>query len=82
MQRWCRASRLQDLPDAGGGPPVVCSRLLSALLLCLWCVMLEYGSISHFKGVLAGFCGFRVCLCYLGALRGLWGFCVREWLGG
>ena len=21
-------------------------------------------------------------LCCLGALRGLWGFCVREWLGG
>ena len=23
-----------------------------------------------------------VGLCCLGALRGLWGFCVREWLGG
>lgn len=21
-------------------------------------------------------------LCWLGGLRGLWGFCVREWLGG
>ena len=56
--------------------------LLSALSLCLWCVMLEYGSISHFKGVLAWFLLFRVGLCCLGALRGLCGFCVREWLGG
>ena len=44
--------------------------------------MLEYGSISRFKGVFSGFLLFRVGLCCLGALRGLWGFCVREWLGG
>ena len=29
-------------------------RPLSSLLLCLWCITLEYGSISHFKGVLGG----------------------------
>ena len=44
-------SRLQDLPEVGSGPLVVCSLLLSAFLLCLWCAMLEYGSISRFKGV-------------------------------
>ena len=41
-------SRLQDLPEVGSGPFVVCSVLLSAFLLCLWCAMLEYSSISHF----------------------------------
>ena len=30
------------------GPLVVCSLLLSALSLCLWCVVFEYGSISRF----------------------------------
>ena len=30
-------------------------RLLPSFLLCLWCITFEYGSISHFKGVLAGF---------------------------
>ena len=34
-----------------------------------------------FRGF-SGFYGVRVGLCCLGALRGLWGFCVREWLGG
>ena len=56
--------------------------LLSPLLLCLWCAVLEYGFILRFKGIFSGFWGFRVGLCWLGALRGLWGFCVREWLGG
>ena len=35
-----------------------------------------------FRGFLAWFLLFRVGLLGLGALRGLWGFCVREWLGG
>ena len=47
-------------------------RLLPSFLLCLWCITLEYGSVSRFKGVLEG----------LGALRGLWGFCARVELGG
>lgn len=38
--------------------------------------------ISLFKGVFGGFWGACVDLCCFGALRGLWGFCVREWLGG
>ena len=46
-----RRSGLQDLPEVGSGPLVVCSLLSSALSLCLCCVMLEYGSISRFKGV-------------------------------
>ena len=56
--------------------------LLSACLLCLWCIALEYGSISRFKGVFSGFCGVGVYLCGFGALRGLWGFCAREVFGG
>ena len=38
--------------------------------------------ISRFKGVFGGFWGADVCLYGLRSLRGLWGFCVREWLGG
>ena len=56
--------------------------LLSALSLCSWCVVCKYGSISRFKGVFSGFWAFRVGFCGLRALRGLCGFCVREWLGG
>ena len=56
--------------------------LLSALLLCAWCINCECGSISRFKGIFRGFYTFRVGLCRLLALRGLCGFCVREWLGG
>ena len=44
--------------------------------------MLEYGSISRFKGVFRGFPLLDVGLYCFDALRGLWGFCVREWLGG
>ena len=57
-------------------------RLLSAFLLCLWCIALEYGSISRFKGVLRGFYGADVCLYRFGVLRGLCGFCARVELGG
>ena len=39
----------------GAGPLVVCSGPLSALSLCLWCVVLEYALISRFKGVFSGF---------------------------
>ena len=56
--------------------------LLSALSLFPWCVGFEYGSVSRFKGVFSGFWGCCVGLSCLGALRGLWGFCVRERLGG
>ena len=77
-----RLSRLQDLPWVGSCPLVVCSCLLSALLLCPWCIGLKYGSISHFKAVFSGFCGGCVGLCCLGALRGLCGFCTRVELGG
>ena len=69
---------LQDLPEVGSGPLVVCSVLLSALSLCLWCVVFEYGFISRFKGVFSAVWAFRVGLCCLGALRGLCGF-VRVW---
>ena len=56
--------------------------LLSALLLCVWCIVLEICLYSHFKGVLEGFWGCYVGLCWVGALRGLWGFCTRVELGG
>lgn len=56
--------------------------LLSVLLLFAWCVVLEYGPISRFKGVFSAVWSCCVGLYCLGALRGLWGFCVREWLGG
>ena len=56
--------------------------LLSFLSLCLWWVACKYGSISHFKGVFSVVCGACVGLFVLGVLRGLCGFCVREWLGG
>ena len=55
--------------------PLPC--LLPAFPLCLWCIALEYGSISHFKGVFGGFWGADVCLYRLRSSRGLWGFCAR-----
>ena len=69
---------LRTCLNAGACPLVVCSLLLSALLLCLWCITCKYGSISRFKGVFSGFCGVRVGLCCLRALLGLCGF-VRVW---
>ena len=57
-------------------------RLLPAFLLCLWCIALEYGFISRFKGVFSGFWGADVYLYGFGVLRGLWGFCAREVFGG
>ena len=56
--------------------------LLPAFLLCLWCIALEYGSISRFKGVFRGFYGADVYLYGFGALLGLCGFCARVELGG
>ena len=71
-RRWC-ASALSFW---------VCSVPLSACLLLLSCNTCEICSISHFKGAFTGFLLFRVGLLGLGALRGLCGFCAREWLGG
>ena len=68
--------------NAGSGPPVVCSILLSAFLLCLRCIACIYALIQRFKGVFRGFYMVRVGLCCSGALRGLWGFCARVELGG
>ena len=73
---------LRTYTSAGACPLVVCSLLLYSFSLCLWCIACKCGSISRFKGVFRGFCGVCVGLCCLGALRGLWGFCVRERLGG
>ena len=56
--------------------------LLVAFLLCSRCVGLKYGFISRFNGVFSGFLLLDVCLYCLRALRGLWGFCVREMFGG
>ena len=73
-----QAFETQDLPEVGSGPLVVCSLFLSALSLCLWCVVLEYALISRFKGVFSAVWGCCVGLCGLRALRGLCGF-VRVW---
>ena len=78
----CRSaglSRVQDLPEVGSGPLVVCS---VAFLLCRWCIAIEICLYSRFKGVFRGVWVVCVGLFVLGGLRGLWGFCVREWLGG
>ena len=55
---------------------------LSAFLLCPRCVGFEICLYSRSKGVFRGFPLLDVGLYCSGALRGLWGFCVREWLGG
>ena len=60
---------LQDLPSVGSGPLVVRSPPFAPFLLCLWCIALEYGFISRFKGVLRGFYGADVCLYGFGVLR-------------
>ena len=78
----CRLSRLQDLPEVGSGPIVVRSPPFVPFLLCLWCIALECGFISRFKGVFRGFYGADVCLYGFGVLRGLCGFCARVELGG
>ena len=56
--------------------------LSSSFLLCSRCVARKYAFVSRFKGVFSGFWGACVGLHWLRALRGLWGFCVRERLGG
>ena len=78
----CRSVSVQGFRCPAVCVPSLCPCLLVALLLCLWCVACKYGSISRFKGVFSVVWGVRVGLCCLGALRGLCGFCVREWLGG
>ena len=77
-----RASRLQDLPEVGSCPLVVCSLILSVSLPYSRCIACKYGSISRSKGIFSAVWGFRVGLCWFGGLRGLCGFCVRERLGG
>ena len=82
-----RAHLVQVVGGAGpargcSGPLVVCPLLLSALSVCPCWVVLEICLYSHFKGVFSGFPLLDVYLYCLRALRGLWGFCVRERLGG
>ena len=92
LERWSAACLLA-CPLGAGGAGCSCyfadvskngqNPLLPSLCcFCLWCITLEYGSIWLLKGVFSGFCGADVCLYGLRSLRGLWGFCVREWLGG
>ena len=81
---------VQVVQGAGASGPAGC-RLWSSgrvfppfvpLRFCFPAIPAKYALISQFKGVFAGFLLFRVGLLGLGALRGLWGFCTREWLGG
>ena len=52
-------------------------------LYCFACrVACKYTFIWRFRGVFGAVWGGCVGLCGFGALRGLWGFCTREWLGG
>ena len=73
---------MQDLRSACVGPLVVCSvafvrfpALLSVHCLQIW---LYFAFLGGFRG----FPLLDVGLYCSGALRGLWGFCVREELGG
>lgn len=63
--RWSGSSRLQDLPDVGGGPPVVCSVPLSLLFVpllpLLSCNTCEICLVSRFKGVFSVVLG-RGCI--------------------
>ena len=62
--------------------PSLCPSFVSALPPLPWCIACKCGSISRFKGVFSAVWGCCAGLYCLRALRGLWGFCVREWLGG
>ena len=73
-----------------GCVPSLCPSFVP-FLLCLWCITLEYGFISRFKGVFRGFYGADVCLygfgrfawivwllcaCIVRRLKGLWRVCL------
>ena len=75
---FCYFADVSKIGQDSAGTPC----LLSSFSLCLWRIACKYGSISRFKGVFSAVWGCCAGLCCLGALRGLWGFCVREWLGG
>ena len=49
---------LRTCLNAGSGPLVVCSLLLSALMLYAWYIVFEIWLISRFKAFLARFMGF------------------------
>ena len=82
---WCRWSGLRGIRTCRRLALVLWScvpLLLSAPSLCLCWAVLEICLYSRFNGVFSGFPLLDVGLYCLRALRGLWGFCVREWLGG
>ena len=62
----------------GSGPFVVRSLPFVRFLALSLVRCLQICLYSRFKGVFSGFWGWRVGLYCLRALRGLWGFCVRE----
>ena len=64
-----RLSMLQDLPEVGSGPLVVCSMPFARFpALCLSC-RFQICLISRFKGVFRGFYGADVYLYGLRSLR-------------
>ena len=82
---WCRRAGFrgsQDLPELALVLWSCVPCFLSSLRLCLWHIMLEYGSISRFKGVFSAVWCCCVGLLGFGGLRGLCGFCARVELGG
>ena len=82
MSTGCRWCRVQGLTVSCGVCSVPLSLPFVPLLLLLSCNTCKICLISRFKGVFRGFWGADVYSYGLRALRGLWGFCVREWLGG
>ena len=83
---WCPlgagGAGLEGLRLSLGVCSVPLSLPLVPLLRFLSCNSPILCPISHFKGVFSVVWGYYVGLYWLRALRRLWGFCVREWLGG
>ena len=93
----CRCAGSLACPLGAGGQALwgfrTCQRLLwsSVRVFRPFCpfsrfvfgaLRLKYAFIRVFRGVFSGFPLLDVGLYCLRALRGLCGFCVREWLGG
>ena len=80
VSTWCSLSRFRTCRNAGSGPLVVCSPPF--VRFAFGALLANMALFRILRGFLARFLLFRVGLYCLRALRGLWGFCAREWLGG
>ena len=77
-----RASGLQDLPALALVLWSCVPCLLPAFPPCFGALLANMALFRILRGFLESFMGFRVGLYCWRALRGLCGFCVREWLVG